>query len=164
MSITLVFLCIPGTNDHYPILHIVCVTVTWNCQNTNIGSGISESFFRSRCLCSVTLDIQAKDIWREKRTGYVDTSIKYLVLKEIPTAQHLRKPDKLLVRRIISSLSSTPPGHEITRLLFQPKSVITSKANCLGNVEWVEASLLIIWQYWCLTMLLLTIIFLRSID
>lgn len=75
--ITLVFLCISGTNDHYSVLHIIYVTVTLNCQNSNVGSRSSESYFRSRCSCSVNLDIRIGDTRRGKITGYVDFSIKY---------------------------------------------------------------------------------------
>ena len=43
--------------------------------------------------------------------------------------EHPARPDKLLVRKMISSLCSSLPGHEITRLLFQPKSV-------MGQLSW----------------------------
>lgn len=75
--ITLVFLCISGINDHYSVLHIIYVTVPLNCQNTNVGSRISESYFKSRGSCSVNLDIQIGDTWRGKTTGYVGFSMKY---------------------------------------------------------------------------------------
>lgn len=75
---SLVFLCNTGTNNHYSILQIIYVTVTLNCQNTSIRSRISESSFRSQHSCSGNSDIQVNGIWREKTTGYVDFSIKYL--------------------------------------------------------------------------------------